>query len=89
MARALDEVGPSESETDAKRKIVAAVKSVAEKLGNKPATCRSYYVHPCVIEKYTQGKLPAMKDLVEKAESDEELSAREQCVLKMITEAVS
>jgi Topoisomerase IB len=89
MARALDEIGPFESETEGKRKIVAAVKTVAEKLGNKPATCRSYYIHPCVIERYTQGKLPAMKDLVEKAEADAELSKQEKCVLQMIAEAVS
>lgn len=68
---------------------MAAVKTVAEKLGNKPSTCRSYYVHPCVIERYTQGKLPAMKDLVEKAEAEAELSKQEKCVLQMIAEAVS
>lgn len=89
MARALDEIGPFDSETEAKRKIVAAVKTVAEKLGNKPATCRAYYVHPCVIESYLDGKLPSMRDLVEKAESDADLGAQEQCVLQMIAQAVS
>ena len=89
MARALDEIGPFDSEADAKRKIAAAVKTVAEKLGNKPATCRSYYVHPCVIDNYMHGKLPNMKDLMEKAESDADLSAQEECVLQMIAQAVS
>ncbi len=65
------------------------MKTVAEKLDNKPATCRSYYVHPCVIENYLDRKLPSMKDLVEKAESDADLSAQEQCVLQMIEQAVS
>ena len=36
-------------------------------MGNKPATCRAYYVHPCVIETYLDKKLPSMKELVEKA----------------------
>jgi DNA topoisomerase-1 len=89
MARALDEIGPFDSETEAKRKVAAAVKTVAEKLGNKPATCRAYYVHPCVIETYLDKKLPSMKELVEKAESDADLSAQEQCVLQMIEQAVS
>jgi DNA topoisomerase-1 len=52
MARALAEAGGFESETEAKKKVAEAVKSVARKLGNKPATCRAYYVHPCVIEAY-------------------------------------
>ena len=69
--------------------MTAPVKTVAEKLGNKPATCRSYYVHPCVLENYMDSMLPSMKDLVEKAESEADLSAQEQCVLQMIEQAVS
>lgn len=34
------------SETEAKKIIVATVKSVAERLGNTPAVCRKAYVHP-------------------------------------------
>lgn len=34
------------SETEAKKNIVATVKSVAERLGNTPAVCRKAYVHP-------------------------------------------
>ena len=49
----------------------------------------TYYVHPCVIENYLDRKLPSMKELVEKAESDADLSAQEQCVLQMIEQAVS
>src|SRR5439155_8526559 len=84
MARALDECGPFKSETEAKRKVVAALKTVAEKLGNKASTCRKYYVHPCVIDIYMQAKLPRIRRLVETAKTETELSAEELCVLQMI-----
>ena len=48
----LKEIGPAESESEAKRNIVAAIKATAAKLGNRPATCRKYYIHPAVIESY-------------------------------------
>ena len=57
-AIALSEIGPASSETETKRNIVAAVKHTAELLGNRPATCRNYYVHPAVLDAYTEGALP-------------------------------
>ena len=56
-ALALEEIGPCASQTDAKKNVVAAVKAVAAKLGNRPATCRKYYVHPAIIDAYAQGTL--------------------------------
>jgi DNA topoisomerase-1 len=42
--------------------VVDAVKSVAKSLGNRPATCRKYYIHPAAIEAYTDGSLfPTME----------------------------
>jgi DNA topoisomerase I len=52
MFSQLNQIGPAESETEAKRNIVAAIKATAAKLGNRPATCRKYYIHPAVIESY-------------------------------------
>ena len=46
-----------ESETQAKKNVIEAVKSVADRLGNRPATCREYYVHPNVIDVYMKGSL--------------------------------
>lgn len=40
------------SETAAKKNITQAIKAVAAYLGNRPATCRKYYVHPAVLEAY-------------------------------------
>ena len=56
-ALALAEIGPFQSETEAKRNIVAAVKSTASQLGNRPTTCRNYYVHPAILESYMDGTL--------------------------------
>ena len=51
----LAEIGPAESEREAKRNLVQAVKRVAEKLGNTPSVCRSCYIHPVVFERYESG----------------------------------
>jgi DNA topoisomerase I len=56
-ARELDAAGPASSATAAKRTIVATVKTVARQLGNRPATCRKYYVHPAVFDAYADGSL--------------------------------
>jgi DNA topoisomerase-1 len=49
--------GPCTSNTPLKRTIVSALKRVAQRLGNRPATCRKYYVHPAVIDAYSDGSL--------------------------------
>ena len=56
-ALGLAEMGMFSSESEAKRNIVTAIKQTAAKLGNRPATCRNYYVHPAVIEAYMDGSL--------------------------------
>src|SRR5215211_7819669 len=52
----LAELGCCEDARQAKRNVVAAVKQVAERLGNTPAVCRSCYVHPEVLEAYERGR---------------------------------
>ena len=46
-----------DSETQAKKNVVAAIKSVAERLGNTPSVCRKCYVHPAVIDGYMGGEI--------------------------------
>ena len=53
LAAAADELPPGE----ANRAVVEAVKQVAGQLGNRPATCRKYYVHPAVIDAFLGGRL--------------------------------
>jgi len=45
------------SETQAKKNVVAAIKCVAERLGNTPAVCRKSYIHPRILEAYLGGSL--------------------------------
>jgi len=54
MARELVALGPAETETDTKRNIAQAVKETARHLGNRPAACRRYYIHPAVFSCYTE-----------------------------------
>jgi DNA topoisomerase-1 len=56
-ARELNAMGPASSATAAKKAIVAAIKQVSQRLGNRPAACRKYYIHPAVLEAYEDGSL--------------------------------
>jgi DNA topoisomerase-1 len=56
-ALAFADIGPFTSQTEAKRKAVEAVKRVAQRLGNRPATCRNYYIHPAILDAYSEGAL--------------------------------
>src|SRR3954469_4217153 len=55
-ATELAEIGCCEDERQAKKNVVAAVRRVAEHLGNTPTVCRSCYIHPKVLEAYLRGK---------------------------------
>ncbi len=54
---ALQDLGEHESQTQAKKNVVQAIKVAAEHLGNTAAICRKSYVHPEVIDAYLQGSL--------------------------------
>ena len=56
-ARALREMEPPASPTEAKRRITVCVRAVAGLLGNTPTVCRTSYVHPRVFELYQDGRL--------------------------------
>jgi DNA topoisomerase IB len=46
-----------DSETQLKKNVVEAIKSVAHRLGNTPSVCRKCYVHPAVLESYLNGAI--------------------------------
>lgn len=46
-----------ESDSQAKKNVVRAIESVAERLGNTPSVCRKCYVHPAVLECYMSGAM--------------------------------
>lgn len=56
-ATRLVEIGVCHSATAAKKNIAQAIKTVALHLGNRPATCRKYYVHPAVLDAYVDQTL--------------------------------
>ncbi|NEX63188.1 DNA topoisomerase IB [Noviherbaspirillum sp. 17J57-3] len=56
-ALALQEYEKFDSEAQAKKNVVRAIESVAERLGNTPSICRKCYVHPAVIESYMDGTM--------------------------------
>lgn len=56
-ASELAEIGPCTSQTAAKKNVTQAIKAVAYYLGNRPATCRKYYVHPAVLDAYLNESL--------------------------------
>ncbi len=54
---ALSVLGANGGAGEASRNVVQAVKEVAEQLGNRPAICRKYYIHPGVLDAYVEGVL--------------------------------
>jgi DNA topoisomerase-1 len=56
-ALALQEFQKFDSEAQAKKNIVRAIETVAERLGNTPTICRKCYVHPAVIDAYLDGTI--------------------------------
>lgn len=83
----LRELGPFENETQAKKNIVQAIKSVAEKLGNTPSVCRKCYVHPAVLEAYLGGitAQEAKKEIEEEiAEHEDALHKEEKLLVELL-----
>jgi len=81
--------GPCRSQTEGKRTIVSAVKNVARQLGNRPATCRKYYIHPAVIDAYSDGSLfRVLEQGVEQssAYAGLGLSPEEYCVMVIVAD---
>jgi DNA topoisomerase-1 len=54
-AQALDDMETPASKTAANKAIVQAVDRVAEALGNTRAVCRKCYIHPAVLDSFTEG----------------------------------
>jgi DNA topoisomerase I len=46
-----------DTQAHAKRNIVSAIETVAKKLGNTRSVCRKCYIHPGIIDAYTDGSL--------------------------------
>jgi DNA topoisomerase I len=77
---ALEELGKAETQSDAKKNIVEAIKRVSQRLGNRPATCKKYYVHPAVLDAYSDGSL---FDALKKCKGEERAEA---CVMAVVSQ---
>lgn len=88
-ALALQEFEKFDSEVQARKNILRAIESVAEKLGNTPAICRKCYVHPAVIEAYLDGTILQALEKRTRAELVEDihaLSPEEAAVVALLQE---
>lgn len=85
--RELRAAGPARTERAVKKAVVTAVKSVARRLGNRPATCRKYYIHPAILDAYSNGSLfstIAQGEQEESAYKGLGLRAEEYCVMVIV-----
>ena len=82
----LIEKGYEEEEKQNKKNIIEAFDSAAEGLGNTRAVCRSYYVHPKVVNTYETGEIvPYFKKVrADKKPTYDELSETEKAIQKLI-----
>jgi DNA topoisomerase-1 len=86
--RELCAAGACRNETEGKKIVANCVKSVAARLGNRPATCRKYYVHPAVLESYVAGSIFPLIEQGQKQDADYGglgLRPEEYCVIAVIT----
>ena len=86
----LHEFEAFDSETQAKRNVVQAIKSVASRLGNTPSVCRKCYVHPAVLDSYMSGAmLETVKRRVQDKDSQSlELQHQEFALLNLLRRQV-
>lgn len=86
-AQELHDLGAAASQTEAKKNVTQAIKDVAKQLGNRPATCRKYYVHPAILDAYMDGSLFQALQQTTSPEVDDsplELRSEERAVLKLL-----
>jgi DNA topoisomerase-1 len=91
-ALALQEFEKFDSETQAKKNVVRAIESVAQKLGNTPSVCRKCYVHPAVLDAYMEGAvIEAMRERTEQelVEDLHALQPEEAAVLAMLQQRLA
>jgi DNA topoisomerase-1 len=76
-----------DSGTQAKKNVVQAIKSVAERLGNTPSVCRKCYVHPAVLDCYLSGAMDkTLEQCIENkvADSPGELRQEEVVLINLL-----
>jgi len=84
---AFNELGGYETVTEMNQKIISAYDLVAKQLGNTRTVCKNYYVHPIIVELYTQNKLEKYLSelkVIEISDGQKDLMAEEKILLKIL-----
>ena len=89
--QAFRELGCCDTETETKKKIGDALDLVAKRLGNTRNVCRKYYVHPMILDHYTNRTIEKYFVSLEQIKSMDsgDLSAEEQVLLQMLCDLKS
>ena len=91
-ALALQRCEAADSETHAKKNIVAAVTAVAQQLGNTASICRKCYVHPAIFDAYMEGTLNGwlpQPGVSKDGDTSMELSPEEKAVAALLERRLS
>jgi DNA topoisomerase-1 len=86
-ARALAAADRAASQAAAQRQVVAAIESVARRLGNTRAVCRKSYIHPAVVDAYLQGTTIG-SPRCRSRKDPHALDAEEQAVVRLIAQGL-
>ena len=81
-AQELENLAIAYSDEKTHQQVTNAIKAVAKQLGNRPATCRKYYVHPKVPEAHLAGEL--IPRLQSPSQTLEHLELYECAVLELL-----
>jgi DNA topoisomerase-1 len=77
------------TQTQQKRNLLAAIKETAQFLGNRPATCRKYYIHPAVTDGYSDGSIFAVVESCSKVTARHYEAATKLLVERYLSRTVS
>jgi DNA topoisomerase-1 len=88
MVQCLEQLIDQEPELKKEKTVKEAYKQVAKSLGNTPAVCSKYYVHPQVVDLFQEDKLfDYLKTHDATAQEDPFFSPTEKLVLNMLRQA--
>jgi len=84
-AKGLYKKGKAQDEASIKQNVINTVKEVAHHLNNTVSVCRTYYIHPTVIETYTKNTLvPHFGRFAKNKEERDGLSWNEYALIKLL-----
>ncbi len=87
---AFHELGCCDTITETKQRVVSALDAVAKRLGNTRTVCRKYYVHPMIVDYYSDKTIEKYFAIFErKKNTGSDLNAAEQVLIQMLRDMKS